>query len=133
MSRPLLYIDSSEVQPGRLEELKGAIEELVQFVDASEPQLLAYNVYFSDDGGRMTVVHLHSDSASLERHLDVGGPAFRRLADLITLTSIRIYGEPSDKALGQLHDKARLLGYDDVIVQGPYAGFSRFGRAEAGS
>jgi hypothetical protein len=64
----------------------------------------------------MTVVHVHGDAASLEYHLDVAGPAFRKLADLITLSSIRVYGEPSKRALMQLHDKARLLGRDDVAV-----------------
>jgi hypothetical protein len=58
--------------------------------------------------------------------MDVAGPAFRKLADLITLSSIRIYGEPSEKALKQLHDKARLLGSGNVIVHDLHAGFSRF-------
>ena len=127
MSRPLVYVDTSDVREGALEELKGAIKELVEFVDSNEPQLIAYNVYLSDDGSQMTVVHVHPDSASLEYHMDVAGPVFRRLADHITLSSIHIYGEPSDKALTQLHDKARLLGRGDVIVHGLHAGFSRFG------
>ena len=126
MSEPLVYIDTSDVREGALEELKGAIEELVEFIDANEPQLIAYNVYLSDDGGEMTVVHVHADSASLEYHLDVGGSAFRKLADLITLSSIRIYGEPSEKALRQLHDKAQLLGRGAVSVHRPHAGFTRF-------
>jgi hypothetical protein len=74
----------------------------------------------------MTVVHIHADSASLEYHMDVAGPAFRRFADLITLSSIRIYGEPTEKVLMQLHDKARLLGSGNVIVHSQQSGFSRF-------
>lgn len=127
MTRPLAYIDTSDVREGALEELKGAIKELVEFVDANEPQLIAYNVYLSDDGSQMTVVHLHTDAASLDHHMDVAGPMFRRFADLITLSSIRVYGEPSEKALRQLHDKAQLLGSGNVIVHGLQAGFSRFG------
>jgi hypothetical protein len=126
MSQPLVYVDISEVREGALEELKPGIEELVDFLDASEPQILAYNVYLSDDGREMTVVHLHADSASLEYHLDIGGPAFRKLAGLVTLRSIRVYGEPSKKALRQLQDKARMLGGGKVTVQAPHAGFSRF-------
>jgi hypothetical protein len=130
MSQPLVYIDTSEVREGALEELKGAIEELVAFIDANEPQILAYSVYLSDDGRQMTVVHLHADSASLDYHMDVAGPAFRRFAGLLTLSSIRVYGEPSDKALEQLHEKARLLGCEDVTLHSPHAGFTRFGPAE---
>jgi quinol monooxygenase YgiN len=130
MSQPLVYVDTSEVREGALDELKGAIEELVAFIDANEPQILAYSVYLSEDGSRMTVVHVHADSESLDYHMDVAGPAFRRFADLLTLSSIRIYGEPSDKAVGQLHEKARLLGCEDVTVHPPHAGFTRFGHAE---
>ena len=126
MSRPLLYIDTSKVRPGALDKLRGGISELVKFVDANEPQLIAYNVYLSDDGSQMTVVHIHVDSASLEYHMEVAGPVFRRLADLITLSSIRIYGEPSENALRQLRDKAESLGDGDVSVHLLNAGFSRF-------
>jgi quinol monooxygenase YgiN len=127
MPGPLLYVDTSDVRTGALQELKAAIKELVQFVESNEPQLLAYNVYVSDDGGQMTVIHAHADSASLEYHMDVAGPAFGRFADLLTLSSICIYGEPSDKALKQLHHKARLLGSGTVRVHRSHAGFSRVG------
>jgi hypothetical protein len=127
MSELLIYVDTSDVRDGAVEELRGAIEELVRFIDANEPQIVAYGVYLSDDEREMTVVHVHADAASLEYHLDVAGPAFRKLADLITLSSIRVYGEPSKGALTQLHDKARLLGRDDVAVHGLEAGFSRIG------
>jgi hypothetical protein len=125
MSRPLVYVDTSAVREGTLDALKDAIEELVEFLAANEPQLLLYDVCLSDDGTEMTVVHVHADSGSLEYHLDVGGPVFRRFADLIVLSSIRVYGEPSEKAVGQLHDKGRMLGCEDVAVQGRHAGFSR--------
>jgi quinol monooxygenase YgiN len=123
----LIYVDTSDVREGAVEELKRAIKDLVEFIDANEPQIVAYSVYLSDDGREMTVVHVHADAASLEYHLDVAGPAFRKLADLITLASIRVYGEPSERALMQLHDKARLLGRDDVAVHALEAGFSRIG------
>ena len=34
---------------GALEELKPAMERLVDFVEANEPRLIAYNVYFSEE------------------------------------------------------------------------------------
>jgi hypothetical protein len=126
MSQPLVYVDTSEVREGALEELKGAIQELAEFIEANEPQLIAYNVYISDDGSQMTVMHVHADSASLDYHMNVAGPRFGRFAELVMLSSIHIYGEPSGKAMRQLHDKARLLGSGNLIVQDLHAGFSRF-------
>lgn len=127
MSETIVYMDRSEVRPGALDDLKTAITQLADFVDANQPRILAYNVYLSEDGSQMTVMHVHPDSASLEFHLEVSGPAFRTFADLITLSSIHIYGHPSEKALRQLQEKARLLGRGDVVVQGLHAGFSHFG------
>jgi hypothetical protein len=69
----IVYVDTSEVRDGALEELKAGMKELVDFVEASQPRIVAYNIYFSDDGTRMTVVHVHPDSASLEYHMNVGG------------------------------------------------------------
>jgi quinol monooxygenase YgiN len=126
MSDAIVYVDTSDVREGALEELKAAMKEPVDFVEANEPRLIAYNVYFSDDGTRMTVVHVHPDSASLEYHMEVAGPAFRQFVELVTLSSIHIYGEPSEKLLKQSHEKARLLGRGAVVVDAPQAGFSRF-------
>jgi hypothetical protein len=109
-----------------LDKLKAGMSALSEFVEANEPRIIAYNVYFSDDGERMTVVHAHPDSASLEYHMEVAGPVFRQLAELVTLSSMHIYGEPSEKALQQCHEKARMLGRSDVVVDALHAGFTRF-------
>ncbi|HKH22486.1 MAG TPA: antibiotic biosynthesis monooxygenase [Solirubrobacterales bacterium] len=127
MAAPLVYVDTSEVREGAAESIRPAIEELVAFLEANEPDLLGYGVYLSDDGTRMTVVHVHTDSASLEHHLEVGGPAFRPFVDLITLRSIDLYGEPSETAVKQLLEKARMLGTGEVTVHPPAGGFERFG------
>jgi hypothetical protein len=126
MSDLILYVDTSDVREGALEELKPAIRELVGFVEANEPRLIAYNVYLSDDGTKMTVVNVHPDSASLEHHLTVAGPLFRRFVELVTLSSIHIYGEPGDRVLQQAREKAQLLGRGAVVVEPLFAGFTRF-------
>ena len=132
MSSPLVYIDTSDVREDALGDVRRAVRELAEFVEANEPRILAYSVYFSDDGRQMTIVHVHVDSASLEYHMDVAGPGFRKLAGLVTLSSIRIYGEPSERAMAQLRDKARSLGGGDVIVHRPHAGFGRFADRKPG-
>ena len=125
MSQPLVYVDTSEVRAGKLGQLKAAIKELADFIEENEPQLVSYGVYFSEDGSRMMVVHVHADAASLDYHMETAGPLFGEFADLVTLSSIHIYGEPSERALGQMQDKLRLLGAGDVIVHAPHTGFLR--------
>ena len=125
MSQPLIYVDKSEVREGALDELKKAIADLADFIESHEPQIVSYSVYFSRDGSQMTVVHVHADPASLDFHMDVAGPRFGPFAELLTLSSIEIFGKPSEKALEQLEDKVRRLG-GEVTVHPPHAGFGRF-------
>jgi len=130
MSDLILYVDKSEVREGALDALKSAIRELVDFVEANEPRLIAYNVYLSEDGTKMTVVNVHPDSASLEYHMEVAGALFGRFVELVTLSSINIYGAPSEKVLRQSQEKARLLGQGDVVVESLFAGFTRLVASE---
>ena len=125
MSDAILYLDTSDVREGALEELKPAMARLVEFVQANEPQLIAYNVYFTEDGTQMTVMSVHPDAASLEYHMEVAGPLFGEFVELVTLSSIHIYGRPSEKALQQAREKSRLLGGAPVRVEPLHAGFSR--------
>jgi quinol monooxygenase YgiN len=127
MSEPIIYIDCSEVREGKLEELKTAINELVELVEANEPRLIAYNVYFTEDGTRMTVVHVHPDSASLEFHMKVASPTFPKFVKLIKLLTIDVYGKPSGNLPEQIQQKAQMLGNATVLFHGPHAGFARFG------
>jgi hypothetical protein len=127
MSEPIVYIDRSEILDGKLEELKDAIKGLVEFVDEHEPQLVAYGFFINEDAGRMTVVAVHPDSASLEFHMEIAGPEFRKMTEFIELTAIEIYGRPSDKAVKQLRQKADMLSEGaTVVVEEAQVGFARF-------
>jgi hypothetical protein len=126
-SDPIVYIDHSQIREGSLDELKAGIQRLVDFIDAREPQLVTYGFYIDEEAGMMTVVAVHPDSASLERHMEVGGWEFRKLAHLVTLTSIECYGRPSDRALEQLRQKAAAMGPGEAVVSiDRFAGFAHF-------
>ncbi|CAN5732207.1 hypothetical protein BH18ACI4_BH18ACI4_09580 [soil metagenome] len=126
MSEPIVYIDTSEIREGKIEELKTAMNELVKFVQANEPRLIAYHVYIKEDGARMTVLHVHPDAASLELHMKVAGPAFLRFRQFIKLLTIDVYGQLSNDLLEQARQKAQMLGNGTVLVRQLRAGFTRF-------
>jgi hypothetical protein len=124
-SEPIVYIDHSDVREGSLKELKIGVRRLVDFIDAREPQLVAYGFHIDEAASKMTVVAVHPDSASLELHMDIGGSEFRKLAHLLTLTSIECYGQPSERALEQLRQKAATLGEGGTVVSiERFAGFT---------
>ena len=124
-SEPIVYIDHSDVRDGSLEELKAGVRRLVDFIDAREPQLISYGFYVDEAASKMTVVAVHPDSASLELHMEIGSAEFRKLAHMLTLTSIECYGRPSERALEQLREKAATLGDGGTVVSiGRFAGFT---------
>jgi quinol monooxygenase YgiN len=126
MAEPIVYIDRSRVGPGKLEQLKDGIRRLVEFVERREPRLISYGFFLDEEQLRMTVIAIHPDSASLELHMEIAGPEFRKLRELVELTEIEVYGRPSERALVQLQEKARMLGTGgQVTVLASDAGFAR--------
>jgi hypothetical protein len=124
---PIVAIDSSEIREGKIEELKARLTELVDFVEANEAEPIAYSVYIDEDGRRMTVMQIHANSASMELHMRLAGPIFRRFTELVVLSRIDFYGRPSDALLEQMRQKAEMLGNASVVVNELQAGFARFG------
>ena len=124
----IVYVDHSDVQHGRVEELKEGIRRLVGIIDELEPQLVAYGFHLDEQGGRLTVTVVHPDSASLEFHMEVGREQFRKLADLLTLREIEVYGSVTTRARELLEQKATMLGGSSVRVVERFAGFARLPR-----
>ena len=132
MAEPVIVLDTSEIREGKREELERGIAELADFVEANETDPISYEVFFGDDGRVMTVLQVHPDSASMERHMELAGPVFAKFADLVVLRAIDIYGSPSEKVVEQLRRKAELLGTATVTVHDRRAGFARFGSQTVG-
>jgi hypothetical protein len=125
MTMPIVYVDRSEIRPGAAAALRRAVARLVQFVHDREPQLVSYGFHIDTETSTMTVVAVHPDTASLELHLDIGGPEFRKVGRFITLRQIEVFGEPSEAAIQRLREKARLLGDAALTVRPVDAGFGR--------
>ena len=121
----IVYIDRCDVSEDRQQDLKAGIRRLVDVIQSLEPQLNSYAFHLDDEAAVMTVVAVHPDSASLELHLEIGRTEFHKLADMITLRQIEVYGSVSDKARAMLQEKATMLGGSDVTVQERFAGFDR--------
>ncbi len=125
MTDPIIYIDRSEIQEGQLEKLKQEVEKLADFVEIHVPQVIAYNVYFNQEETRMTIIHAHHDSDSLQALMDSAGPLFPQFEPLIDLLSIEVYGTPSEAVMERLRKKAKMLGDATLEVHKSHAGFAR--------
>jgi quinol monooxygenase YgiN len=132
--RPLVYIDHSDIRPGAVDDLRRAVAALVKFVEEREPQLLSYAFHIDPDESRMAVVAVHPDPASLQLHLEIGGPQFQKVGEFIELRRIEVYGDPGPAVLELLEHKARMLGRDArLVVLDRAEGFDRFDARNVGS
>ncbi len=124
--KELVYVDSSQILAGKLDKVKVLIQELAEFVEANEPSVVAYEIYVEESGESMSVFQIHEDSASLERHMEIGMPLFLKFQDSINLERIDVYGEPSPTLRAVLKAKAESLGNGGVVIHSLVSGFSRW-------
>jgi hypothetical protein len=116
MSEPIVYIDRSVIRSPDVAALRQAVADLTQFVRDREPQLVFYGFEIDEEEATMRVVAVHPDSESLETHLGVGGPEFRKVGAFIDLQQIDLFGRPSSAVLEQVRQKAAMLGTDARVL-----------------
>ena len=56
MSGPFIFIATNRLKPGKLADERKRVPGLVDFVEANEPRLIAFNEYVNEDGTEVAVV-----------------------------------------------------------------------------
>ena len=62
MSGPFIFIATNRLKPGALEAEKRRVPQLCEFIEATEPRMLAFNEYVDDNGSEVAVVQVHPDA-----------------------------------------------------------------------
>ena len=108
MSGPFIFIATNRLKPGKLADERKRVPGLVDFTQANEPQLLAFNEYVNDDGTEVAVVQVHPDADSMAFHMEVVAErASAAYAETIAATtSIQVFGTPSNAVLAMLEHQA---------------------------
>jgi hypothetical protein len=105
---PLIFIATNRLKAGKLERERQRVRGLVEFIEAREPRLIAFNEYVSDAGDEVTVVQVHPDTASLEAHMEIVRERARAAyAETLDATvRIQVFGQPTDAILEALREQA---------------------------
>jgi hypothetical protein len=108
MSGPFIFIATNRLRPGKLEDERARVPGLVEFIEANEPRLIAFNEYASEDGTEVAVVQVHPDADSMTSHMElVAERAARAYAETVeATTSIQVFGAPSDGIVEMLRRQA---------------------------
>jgi hypothetical protein len=108
MAGPFIFIATNKLKEGKLEAERRRVPGLSDFIEASEPRLLAFNEYANEDGTEVSVVQVHPDADSFEFHMGVVRErAERAYAETLEgTTSVQVYGTPSDGIVEMLRQQA---------------------------
>ena len=108
MSGPFIFIATNRLKPGKLEQEKARVPGLVDFIEANEPRLLAFNEYANEEGNEVGVVQVHSDADSMAFHMQVvaerAATAYEETVD--ATTGIQVFGTPSNAVVEMLRHQA---------------------------
>jgi hypothetical protein len=101
VSGPFIFIATNRLKPGKLEAEKNRVPGLVDFVEANEPRLLAFNEYVNEEGTEVGVVQIHPDADSMASPMQViADRAATVYAETVeATTSIQVFGIPSNAVL----------------------------------
>jgi quinol monooxygenase YgiN len=125
MSEPFVYVGTWTIKPGKLEEARKVLAEHAEFVETNEPRLIAFHVYFDEEGRTASVVQVHPDSASMEFHMQVISEHLSAAFEIIdTILSEQYYG-PMSESLSETLSKWE--SPDVTVTKMPIyeAGFTR--------
>jgi quinol monooxygenase YgiN len=119
MTENLYWLLELAINPGRFEDLKALIAEMVEATQRNEVGALNYEWAISDDRQVCHVYERYQDSAAALTHLESFGANFAaRFMAVVKPTRLIVYGTPS----AQLKDALAGLG---PVYMAPFAGFSR--------
>ena len=115
----IFFVFELAINPGRFEQLKTLIADMVETTQKNEGGTLNYEWAISDDQQVCHVYERYRDSAAVLTHLKSFGANFaERLLQVVTPTRLVVYGTPSAQA------KAGLAGLGPVYMA-PLGGFRR--------
>ena len=108
MPSPFIFIATNRVKPGQLDRERELVLDLVEFIEGSEPRLIAFNEYVNEAGDEVSVVQVHPDAASMEAHMQiVRERAQAAYAETLDATvRVQVFGRPTQAIVEMLGQQA---------------------------
>jgi len=125
VSTPFVYVGTWTIKPGKQEEARKSLSDHATFIKENEPRMIAFHVYFDEEGNKASVVQVHPDSASMELHMQLIAEHMGGAFEIIdTILSEQYYGSMSDALSETL---AKYESPEVVVTKMPVhtAGFTR--------
>ncbi|MEQ4205244.1 antibiotic biosynthesis monooxygenase [Actinopolymorpha sp. B17G11] len=121
MTTPFIFVTTHEVDPRRQDEFRALTAEYTEFVRANEPTMLAHHTYLDPERSEVSLVQIHKDAASADRHLQLVEPMLARAGELSRPVRVEVYGEPGPvvaKALRANADRGVVVTVSPATLPG---------------
>jgi len=109
MAASIYLFVESKVTPGKLDDLRSVIREVSAHCAATEPGMLQYDWFISEDGTEVRVLEEYTDSDAIRFH----GPNYASfqpaLGDCRTVQRITVLGPADDDLRSALADRGAFV------------------------
>lgn len=126
MTAPFIHVATYPIKEGKLDAFKLSLPRFFEIIEANEPIVLAIHAYLNEEGTEVTIIQVHPDAASLERHFRVAhehtDQAFGEFVK--ATTSIHVYGEANEVVLHRMRQHAK-SGVVVAMMPQHIGGFTR--------
>ncbi|NKB50145.1 MAG: antibiotic biosynthesis monooxygenase [Alphaproteobacteria bacterium] len=119
MSDTVSWVLEMAIKPGELDNFKALMDEMVEDVQASQPNTTIYEWFYSEDGSACHIYERYSDSAAAMIHLQSFGENYaERFLGAADPTRLVVYGDPSE-------DVRSVVGGFGAVVMEQLGGYAR--------
>ena len=123
MAEPIVFIFKLRIRDEARDGLTRYLKEMNEFVEATEPRIIAYQQFIDDAGTEMTDIQIHPDSESMEAHMQVAGAKIAEAFQYVETASVEVCGNLSEALLEQMRQVAG--SGVPVSIKEPLDGFHR--------
>lgn len=90
-------IAEHSISKGKIDEFRKLAAEIIDRVEAAEPNTLSYEWFLSEDESKCYVVQIYEDSAAAMAHLANIADLMSPFHEVAPLSGLMIFGSPSDE------------------------------------
>jgi hypothetical protein len=108
MTGPFIFIATNRLKQAKFDREQKRLPDLIDFIQANEPRLIAFNEYANEEGTEVAVVQVHPDADSMVFHMElIAERAASAYADTIeATTNIQVLGTPNGTVTDMLRRQA---------------------------
>jgi hypothetical protein len=122
---PIVFISHFTVKSGHIDAFRAVWTTVIAMLEVSKPATIGQVGYLSDDGARLSIVHVFPDAAALAAHFQGSDDRAAAAYEHIVPAGWELYGRPEDDIVAGLRAEASAAGVTLTVMPELMGGFFR--------